>query len=85
MSYIFIDADEARRCAALIQSKADKLGTLTGGRTDEIGRKLTDFRKKIAALSEDLSAVTEDYAATDEKMKELHLKTQAERGERHVE
>ena len=79
MSYIFIDTDEARRCAALIKSKADGLHELLGGEPDERSQRVKDFQGKLEALSADLLAVTEEYAAMDEKMKALHILTQQER------
>ena len=75
MSYIFIDVDEARRCAALIKAQADELRELTGGQTDKRGKQLEEFCRKLYTLSEDLLAETEAYASEDEKMKALHLMT----------
>ncbi len=72
MSYIFIDAEAARRCAALIKAQEEKLQKLPG---ESPAPHLEEFRRKLGALASDLSRVTEDYAAEDERMKEIHLTT----------
>lgn len=79
MSYIFIDVDEARRCAALIDTHADLFGELIVDASDPTARRLEEFCRKLYALSADLSNVTESYAAADEKLKNLHLMTNDQR------
>ncbi len=86
MSYIFIDADEALRCAEQIKSKADGLDTLLGEQdvSGESGQKLEAFCRKLGVLSADLKKVTEDYVTMDEKMKALHIVTQEKRSGDHA-
>jgi hypothetical protein len=72
MSYIFIDAAAARRCAALIREQAGRLGALIGNSADP---RLEAYCQKLGALAADLSAVTEAYAAEDERLKTIHLTT----------
>ena len=72
MSYIFVDADAARRCAALMREQEEKLQKLLPVPPDP---RLEAFCQKLGALASDLSAVTEAYAAADERMKTIHLTT----------
>lgn len=72
MSYIFIDADAARRCAALMREQKEKLQQLMGQAPDP---RVAAFCEKLGALAADLSKVTEAYAAEDERLKEIHLTT----------
>ncbi|SHI01596.1 hypothetical protein SAMN02745823_01916 [Sporobacter termitidis DSM 10068] len=84
MSYIFVDVDEARRCAGLMSGHAEEFGALLGGAPEAMREKLEAFRQRLAGLAADLSAETEKYAAADEKMKRLHLMTN-DRSGRHGE
>ena len=79
MSYIFIDVDEARRCAALIKEQADQLGELLGGQAAAPGSRPAEYCRKLQTLYADLLEETEAYAAEDEKMKALHLMTNDKR------
>jgi hypothetical protein len=73
MSYIFIDADASRRCAALIGTHAAQLTELIGDSPDAFAQKLEAYCQKLSVLSADLLNVTEAYAETDDRMKALHF------------
>lgn len=73
MSYIFIDADAARSCTALMREKEALLRALVSDAAGEDRARLTAFCEKLEALAADLSDVTEAYAAEDERLKAVHL------------
>jgi hypothetical protein len=75
MSYIEVDFDAGRRCAALIASQAERLSALPAGEQNELSGKLEAFAAKLRALSADLLSETEKFAGIDERLKNIHLQT----------
>jgi hypothetical protein len=76
MSYISVDFDESRRCAAVIDSLAEKVGALIDGEDCELCHMLEAYASKLRVLASDLLETTEKFDALD-----AHARAQSARAQ----
>ena len=70
MSYISVDYDEGRRCAAVIDSLAEQVGALTEGEDCELCPMLEEYAQKLRVLASDLLQTTARFDALDAHARE---------------
>lgn len=75
MSYIFVDVEEARRCAGLLSEETARLHSILQAAPAPVVPGLQALYDHVASLTADLITETEKYSTADEKMKSLHLLT----------
>lgn len=75
MSYIFVDVEEARRCARLLNEESERLHSMLQAAPVPVVPGLQALYDHVASLTADLISETEKYSTADEKMKSLHLLT----------
>jgi hypothetical protein len=76
MSYISVDFDEGRRCAAVIDSLAEQVGALAEEEACALCHMLEEYAKKLRILAADLLETTAKFDALDAHARAQSAKSQ---------